>query len=545
MTSVLKTIVLVNGTGRQAASLIRVASAVGYHVRAQVFSTKSLVAEELAQLPNVSLFEGTLLDNPTLIRNIFDGAHLAFINTTSQGGDEVKIGKALANAAKTSKIQHYVYSSMPDHSIHNPQWPALPLWASKFAVENYIRQLELPATFVYAGIYNNNFTSLPYPLFCMELNDDGSIDWKAPFHPDTELPWLDAEHDLGPAVLQIFKDGPTKWKNHRVALAFETLTPRQVCAAFSRALHRPCEYVYTPRVDIKVPIPNGYRNQLAGIEALFGKFNAPYLPGPEFEFSGRLSSANSEKDLKDRVTLTSEARRLWEGWRGMEEYAKEAFLVEEEMNGSDLLRHFDKRASTMEDNLAMFANIVFIEHGIASLSEKSEGGYNVDTGTPYPSPANMDSTYNSPIQLFPLANGFQIDQSAQLSTYPSPDAYGNSLKHKAERTALPAMSAEEASYQAAEEDKRRRNTAASARFRVKKKQREQTLEKTVKEAQDKKSKLEARIAQLEMENKWIKSLITEMDAKISEDFQQAHQKLQRDGDERDTHVDHQRGVGTK
>ncbi|KAI9848215.1 MAG: hypothetical protein M1837_000889 [Sclerophora amabilis] len=68
---------------------------------------------------------------------------------------------------------------------------------------------------------------------------------------------------------------------------------------------------------------------------------------------------------------------------------------------------------------------------------------------------------------------------------------------------------EDASRMAAEEDKRRRNTAASARFRVKKKQREQTLEKTAKEMSDKASQLEARIGQLEMENKWLKNLITE------------------------------------
>ena len=68
---------------------------------------------------------------------------------------------------------------------------------------------------------------------------------------------------------------------------------------------------------------------------------------------------------------------------------------------------------------------------------------------------------------------------------------------------------EEQSRLAAEEDKRRRNTAASARFRIKKKQREQALEKTAKDMTDKVSALEARISQLEMENKWLKGLITE------------------------------------
>lgn len=215
-----KTIAVVNSTGRQAASLVRVASAVGYCVHAQVHSSTGLVAQELSQLPHVTIFEGPILNNKTLVDGLFKGAQLAFVNTTSQAGDEVAIGRALADAAKRAgTVQHYVYSSMPDHSIHNPNWPGLPMWSCKFTVENYIRQLALPSTFVYAGIYNNNFTSLPYPLFCMELKPDGSFEWKAPFHQDVELPWLDAEHDVGPAVLQILKDGPGKWNGHRCVLS--------------------------------------------------------------------------------------------------------------------------------------------------------------------------------------------------------------------------------------------------------------------------------------------------------------------------------------
>jgi hypothetical protein len=68
---------------------------------------------------------------------------------------------------------------------------------------------------------------------------------------------------------------------------------------------------------------------------------------------------------------------------------------------------------------------------------------------------------------------------------------------------------EEKTRFAAEEDKRRRNTAASARFRVKKKQREQALEKTSKEMQDRANALEKRVQELEMENRWLKGLITE------------------------------------
>ena len=73
----------------------------------------------------------------------------------------------------------------------------------------------------------------------------------------------------------------------------------------------------------------------------------------------------------------------------------------------------------------------------------------------------------------------------------------------------PSNNYEEVSRVAAEEDKRRRNTAASARFRVKKKQREQALEKSAKEMTEKVTALEGRIQQLETENKWLKNLVME------------------------------------
>jgi hypothetical protein len=93
-----------------------------------------------------------------------------------------------------------------------------------------------------------------------------------------------------------------------------------------------------------VAIPAGYREQLAGIEVLFGRYNAPYFPGPEFQYpakgSGSGETATSDRRSSETVRdkprkLTSEARKLWGGYRGMEEYAREVFPLEEEANGKD------------------------------------------------------------------------------------------------------------------------------------------------------------------------------------------------------------------
>ena len=342
MSSPNKTIAIINASGRQAASLIRVATAVGYRVRAQLRNLEGVVAAEVSANPNVTVFVGELYTrhepteankdvtqngpisgvgvNHELISSLFRGAQLAFINTTFYG-DELQIGMALADAAKKAGVQHYVYSSMPDHAAYSKEWPSLPLWAAKHKVEDYVRKLGLPATFVYTGIYNNNFISLLYPLFCMELQKDGSFIWQAPFHENVKLPWLDAEHDVGPAVVQIFKDGVSKWNGERIALAYEYLTPREACRLFSRGVGRPVHYVRGP-IELKVRIPTGYREQLEALEKLFKpdeadpKKQPPYFGDPKLEAS-----------------CPAEALELWEGPRGLEEYAREMFPLEEEANG--------------------------------------------------------------------------------------------------------------------------------------------------------------------------------------------------------------------
>lgn len=337
-----KTIAIINAGGRQAASFIRVATAVGYHVRAQMRNLDGIVATEVASNPNVTVLEGELYTrqgpkseradvsqtgpisgigvNHRLISDLFWGAQLAFINTTFYG-DEIQIGKALADAAKQAGVQHYIYSSMPDHHAYNKDWPSLPLWASKHQVEDYVREIGLPASFVYTGIYNNNFTSLPYPLFCMDLQEDDSFIWQAPFHPDAKLPWLDAEHDVGPAIIQIFKDGVAKWGGERIALAWEVLSPKEACEQFEKGVGRKVTYVRS-KIDVKVPIPEGYRVQLESLETLF------YLGGDD-----PAKQPPYFGDLKLEESCPHEALQLWEGPRGLEEYAREIFPIEERANG--------------------------------------------------------------------------------------------------------------------------------------------------------------------------------------------------------------------
>jgi hypothetical protein len=109
-----------------------------------------------------------------------------------------------------------------------------------------------------------------------------------------------------------------------------------------------------------------------------------------------------------------------------------------------------------------------------------------------------------------LSSGDIVQQVApQGGPVSSPTTFTSGAKRKQDSMGNSAQALDVAARLAQEEDKRRRNTAASARFRVKKKEREKNLERTVKDMTAKNATLEARITQLEMENRWLKNLITE------------------------------------
>lgn len=186
--------------------------------------------------------------------------------------------------------------------------------------------------------------------------------------------------------------------------------------------------------------------------------------------------------------------------------------------------------------------------------------------------AAMDFNLNSDFQFTDFNNfgpnpildtGMQNLSQPQQNHYPLPSAYASptssispiaqgfdqaNKKRKIENVApvMQQQSLDENVRVAAEEDKRRRNTAASARFRVKKKQREQALEKTAKDMSDKVNLLEVRIQQLETENAWLKGLITEKNGgKSSTSELMARLSKHEEANNGRSSPAHTDGVGTK
>ena len=127
------------------------------------------------------------------------------------------------------------------------------------------------------------------------------------------------------------------------------LDPPSVCEAVSRGLNRPVRYIEGP-IEITVPIPKGYRKQLETLEEVLGGGEvggkrAPYWWDGLFDI-GKKDPKNDEEKLtngenwehirpeKEEIgdEILRVPRRLWGGWRNIEEYAKDIFPVEEKLN---------------------------------------------------------------------------------------------------------------------------------------------------------------------------------------------------------------------
>ncbi|KAJ7168149.1 hypothetical protein C8R43DRAFT_983234 [Mycena crocata] len=169
-----------------------------------------------------------------------------------------------------------------------------------------------------------------------------------------------------------------------------------------------------------------------------------------------------------------------------------------------------------------------------SVLHHGHGHVNVVTGTnvPEPSPqqpfdiSNFLATFGQPpatispsiVQLLALHSAVQgnapsFPQQEQPSTTErSSYDYPSAKRARSRKPSISASVADSpedpnANPVSVAEDKRRRNTAASARFRLKKKEREAALETRAKELEGRVNELERECEGLRRENGWLKGLV--------------------------------------
>lgn len=142
------------------------------------------------------------MSSPATLEPAIAGSHTVFLVTnywdakSRSAETEVAQGRAVAEKCKAAGVAHLVFSSLISPAElckgRTDKVPHIPHFESKAAVEEYIRSLGVPATFVNLGWYMENF------FMVVTKNEEGGLVWTLPINGDTsQFPLIDAGKDTG------------------------------------------------------------------------------------------------------------------------------------------------------------------------------------------------------------------------------------------------------------------------------------------------------------------------------------------------------------
>lgn len=241
-----KTVVVTGATGHQGGAVARHLLAAGFGVRALTRKPGSQPAAELAQL-GAEVVKCDLND-AAAVRRALNGAWGAFgvFGPAEEGPrQEENQANSFAEQAKTSGLQHYVYSSVA--SAHRKT--GIPHFENKWRVENTVRRLGFPS-------YN-----ILRPAFFME-NFMGPWLWPGleqgrlsmALKPETKIQMV-AVDDIGSYGLMAFEK-TSQLNRAEIELAGDELTMPQAAEILTGFLGRQIRYEPAPIEDIRKSNPD-------------------------------------------------------------------------------------------------------------------------------------------------------------------------------------------------------------------------------------------------------------------------------------------------
>ena len=237
-----KNLILVTGaTGQQGGATARELLAQGHKVRALTRRPDAAPARALAKL-GAEIVTGDLNDAASLERAL-QGAWGVFAvqNTWEAGveGEETQ-GKRIAELARKSNVQHYVYTSVASAQRNT----GIPHFENKWRVEGTIRGLGFPSyTIIRPVFFMENLTG---PWFLSAIQQ-GQL--AVGIKPATVLQMI--------AVADIGRYGRLAFEKHAelngraIDIAGDQLTMPQTAAALSKVIGQPVTHFQVPIAEVR------------------------------------------------------------------------------------------------------------------------------------------------------------------------------------------------------------------------------------------------------------------------------------------------------
>ena len=183
------------------------------------------------------------LDDVDSLRGAFDGAYGAYCMTNFfehfSADQELKQAANLAVAAKTSGIQHAIWSTLEDtrdwFPLHDERLPTLqgrykvPNFDAKGEGNRFFREADVPTTFLLTSFFWDNFLTIAGPM----RDDDGALAITLAMG-SAPVPGIAGE-DVGRCAYGIFNRGD-ELIGRTVAIAGEHLTADEMVSSLGEAL---------------------------------------------------------------------------------------------------------------------------------------------------------------------------------------------------------------------------------------------------------------------------------------------------------------------
>ncbi|HEY2900473.1 MAG TPA: NmrA/HSCARG family protein [Polyangia bacterium] len=237
-----KVIVVTGATGRQGGAATRhLLRANRWTVRALTRNPASAAARRLAA--EGAQVVAANLDDPKSLGAAMQGAYGVYSvqNFWDSGvAREIQQGQAVADAALAAGVQHFVYGSVGSAAKKS----GVEHFESKFVVENYVRGLGLPATFVRPCCFMENYYIPQVEIALLKGKLLDPVRAEKPFQ-------LIAVDDIGAFVALAF-ERPAQLVGQAIDLAGQQLTNIEAAGIFGRVMDRTITFKKIPPLVIRL-----------------------------------------------------------------------------------------------------------------------------------------------------------------------------------------------------------------------------------------------------------------------------------------------------
>jgi uncharacterized protein YbjT (DUF2867 family) len=220
------------------------------------------------------------------IENAFENVDIIFAVTNfwdseifgKDPNEEERQGKMIADVAKDKNIKWLIWSSLPNvKNESDGKLNEVVHFTGKNNVEQYIKQLGIPATFVYLSVYYSTIGN----FFKIYDEPNGTKILPIPYYNEkTEIEFVDAEDTTGPIVSHIIEN-KEKYLYSIIPISCQRLTFNEIAELYGKKIGKKIKVINVDRKIIAEKYPNLNNEEIIQMcewynYGVYGKNNISY-----------------------------------------------------------------------------------------------------------------------------------------------------------------------------------------------------------------------------------------------------------------------------